>query len=87
MLIFVLTNNVWGIYLFDPSWLLFVLAFFVYVGLSSILVTIHSGGGASEPGGREEWAEEEPDEDHFHRDDDHSDSRLFVSRDDELCMI
>jgi hypothetical protein len=35
------------------------------------------------------WAgpeEEEPNEDHFHRDDARSDSRLFVSRDDELCM-
>ena len=44
------------------------------------------GGGASEPGGREEGAEEEPDEDHFHRDDARSDSYLFVTRDDELYI-
>jgi hypothetical protein len=37
------------------------------------------GGGASEPVGREEGAEEEPDEDQFHRDDARSDSHLFVS--------
>jgi hypothetical protein len=44
----------------------FELAFFIYFGLSSILVTTLEGG-ANEPGGREEGVEEEPDEDHFHR--------------------
>ena len=59
--------------------------FFVYFGLCSILVTT-LGGGASEPGGREEGAEEEPDEDHFHRDDARTESRLVVTRDDKLCI-
>ena len=56
MLIFVSTNKVWGIYLVDPTWLVFELSFFVYFGFSSrecrwleCLVTTLRGG-ASEPG-------------------------------------
>ena len=49
-----------GSYLCWPSSFILV---FVHFSLSSILVTTHSGSGASEPVGREEGSEEEPDED------------------------